>query len=285
VVFNYGKPRFSSLFLAGVIFGLYEAYITKVIWDPYWGTPFVMIGGVAVIETIILILFWHSVMAFIIPLFLCENILTKSRSIVNGMPHRMKRVYESAGDIKLRLVFLAILFGVFQSSNSPSPIHSIASGLSTSAVLIVLVYIWRTKTRGMSYSMKSLLPCVSELRILVVLLLALYLVLGFALRMEALPMWEAQAAVWLLYAIFFTLLFKNLRRAKRMPLSDKFKAPIAFSWKWIALLVLIFTFTSAAISPYRAVALLALLLTWFLLVPYGIYLLAIAIIDTTGKSK
>jgi hypothetical protein len=282
LVFIYGKPRFSSLYLAGVIFGLYEAYITKVIWNPYWSEPFFRIGGIAVIETMILLLFWHSVMAFVLPLFLCENLLTKSRLLVNGLPDRMRRVFASDRKIKLRLIVLAILFGMVQSSNSPAPVNSLASGLSTSAVLIVLVYLWRSRTGGRAYSMRSLLPNIRELKILFVLLMVLYVWMGIILRPEALPGLQPQAAVWLMYVVFFFLLLTNLRKTSKLPLSDKFKAPLGFSWKWVALLVLIFTLTSAAISPHREVAGGILLLTWIALGVFGILLLAIAVFDTLG---
>ena len=34
-----GRPKLWLLFIGGVIFGLYEAYITKVLWIPTWGEP------------------------------------------------------------------------------------------------------------------------------------------------------------------------------------------------------------------------------------------------------
>lgn len=39
VVFNIGRPRFYTLLSAGIIFGMYEAYITKVLWSPPGETP------------------------------------------------------------------------------------------------------------------------------------------------------------------------------------------------------------------------------------------------------
>jgi hypothetical protein len=83
VIYRFSKPGLYTLFIAGIIFGLYEAYITKVLWAG-WGPDTVwFIGGIAVVETTTLLLFWHPFMAFIIPLFASESILTEVGFISN----------------------------------------------------------------------------------------------------------------------------------------------------------------------------------------------------------
>lgn len=52
LVYRAPRLQFSSLIFAGLIFGLYEAYLTKVLWAPPWGDP-VIIAGVAPIETLV----------------------------------------------------------------------------------------------------------------------------------------------------------------------------------------------------------------------------------------
>ena len=42
LVYRAGKPRFASLVFAGMLFGLYEAYLTKVLWAPPWGYPVII---------------------------------------------------------------------------------------------------------------------------------------------------------------------------------------------------------------------------------------------------
>ena len=82
VVFHHGRGVMYVLFPAGALFGLYEAYITKVLWSPTWGDAIFKVGGVAVVETMVLVFFWHAFMAFILPLFLAETYLTSSREIL-----------------------------------------------------------------------------------------------------------------------------------------------------------------------------------------------------------
>ena len=52
LVYRAEKPRFSSLVYAGMLFGLYEAYLTKVLWAPPWGDP-IIIAGFAPVETLV----------------------------------------------------------------------------------------------------------------------------------------------------------------------------------------------------------------------------------------
>ena len=71
LVYRVKKPRFSSLVFAGMIFGLYEAYLTKVLWAPPWGNP-VMIAEFAPVETLVLVFWWHCWFSFIIPLLVAS---------------------------------------------------------------------------------------------------------------------------------------------------------------------------------------------------------------------
>jgi len=73
------KVSLVQLYFFGVLFGLYEGIITKVLWAGYMGSDgpgFGTILGVAAMETPILIFFWHPLFAFIIPI-LVYQILSK----------------------------------------------------------------------------------------------------------------------------------------------------------------------------------------------------------------
>ena len=50
---------------------------TKVIWDPTWSTvelPW-RAGGLAIAQTAVLVLFWHPLMSFVVPLAVAERVL------------------------------------------------------------------------------------------------------------------------------------------------------------------------------------------------------------------
>ena len=65
-----GRTSFGSLYLWGVLFGLYESWITKVIWHGYSGDGKFIMGSIGPygISEISMVFIFHPVMAFILPL-------------------------------------------------------------------------------------------------------------------------------------------------------------------------------------------------------------------------
>ena len=211
-VFRRGRGWLYAIFPAGAIFGLYEAYITKVIWSPSWDSAPIYLGGVAVVETLLLVLFWHAFMAFILPLFLAETALTSSREVFSLLPGWAKRALTS-GKAPFLAAVLVFAAGVFQSVGTPTPLDSLASGLLNSGFLILLVLAWR-RAGGDGYSLRELLPGPRGFKAMLALLGLVYLALGLLLRPEELPGLGAQATVWAMYALFGLLLRRGIRLSK-----------------------------------------------------------------------
>jgi len=68
---KYKKTIIRQLYWFGVLFGLYEAIITKVLWQGYMHETGPALGGilgVASIEFPILVFFWHPIFSFILPI-------------------------------------------------------------------------------------------------------------------------------------------------------------------------------------------------------------------------
>ncbi|UCD02821.1 MAG: hypothetical protein JSV63_03490 [Candidatus Aenigmatarchaeota archaeon] len=283
IVFRLGKPKFYTLYLAGLIFGLYEAYMTKILWFPTWNPQPLSIGGVAVIEFIVLVMFWHAILAFVTPLFVGETLLTKSRTIANGLPRRLQSVFAKEGAFWY-LAISAVFFGIFQSINSQSPLHSLASGVSTAAVLMALICIWRNLTSGRNYDMKSLLPGRKAFVILFIALIVMYVALGTVLRIEALPGIESQATIWLAYLIAAVLLYTSLKKSRKVNLDVPFRSGLKFSWKKIIILALLFTFASTISKLLLAGnSLLFVIIGWPVIVFAGIVIFILALKDTLFK--
>ena len=199
IVYRFGKPRFETLYLAGILFGLYEAYITKVVWNPEWGS-FLKIGGVGIFEILVVVLFWHPFMSFMIPVGIAE-LLTSGRRLLPGAV--LKPPYLTAA-----------ILGIIEASNAPSPLHSLLSTISSSAFLLLLTYLWLKRFEGGRYDMKELLPSSRELKPLFLALLAYYILFGSLLRREALPGLAAQVPIWLLYAVTLLLLYRALKKSR-----------------------------------------------------------------------
>ena len=65
-----GRTSLSSLYLWGVLFGLYESWITKVIWHGYSGDGKFVLGSIGPygFSEISMVFLFHPVMSFILPL-------------------------------------------------------------------------------------------------------------------------------------------------------------------------------------------------------------------------
>jgi hypothetical protein len=264
LVFRRPRPVFPSLVFAGMVFGLYEAYITKVLWSPPWGTG-VVAAGIAPIETLVLVFWWHAWFSFIIPLLVAEKLLTGCTDLGRCLPGKLGNFLNSWGGLAAVMAF----GGAFQSINSPSLGQSLLSGLSTTGVLVVLALIWKRVTRDRIYTMADLLPDRRQFRWLLIPIGILYLATGILLRPEAYPSLIGHLTIWALYGISFYLFFRsqNLPEKAREEVEPK-------GWsagRWL-LLAGIFPLSAAAsellISPLREIL---AAISWFGGIAFGLY--------------
>ncbi len=123
IAFRLRRTSISDLYLLGVLFGLYESWITKVVWAGYfgqapaWGT----VLGFAVAEVPVIVFFWHPVMSFIVPVLVFQIIAV---SIGEGRDVTRIVLPSHIGFLK-RSKHTSILFGIvfvggaaFLSANS-----------------------------------------------------------------------------------------------------------------------------------------------------------------------
>lgn len=209
-----GRLDWRSLYLAGVLFGLYEAYLTKVLWAPTWDPIPVTLGGVYVLETGLLVNFWHPLLAFLLPLLAAERLAARSRIVTDGLPRRVRDPLVASPRFRLGL---AALLGLFQGAVAPDVRTSLASALATVVVLLAAVTLWRRRVGADRYDVGDLLPTRRELVPIGLLLAAMYVGYGVGLRPDHLPGIPAQATVWLLYFVFGALLSRQLRADRQRP--------------------------------------------------------------------
>jgi hypothetical protein len=267
IIWNWGKPRLYNLFPAGAIFGLYEAYMTKVIWDPTWNAIPLKVFGIALVETLILVLFWHSFLAFIVPLFVAES-LTSSREIVQGLPVWLSNWLVK---LKVRRIYLLLPFiaGFFQSINTPTLQDSLMSGLTSTVITFSLVYVWK-KTDGSEYPLRSLLPNWREFKFLLSLLLIMYGLMGVFWRPEALPEIRQQVTVWVLYFFFGALLYVGVKKSREdMSLNT---VEIILSERNMLFFGVVFTFGSV-FGKLTGLSIIAVYIVWFGGILFGLYVL------------
>lgn len=214
-VFGRKKATLPSLFLAGAILGMYEAYLTKVLWNPTWGESFTLqAGGVYVIQTAVLVLFWHPLLAFVLPVFFAENLFTSSSETFDALPRFAQKALRKRPVFFLAVVAFAVFGGIYQSGALRTLRLSLLSGASATAALFLLGGLWRWVRRGRSLSLRDVLPSKRQAAVLGAFLLVMYIVMGALLRRDALPRTlTPHLTVGGMYAILIALLYFNLKHS------------------------------------------------------------------------
>lgn len=282
LVFRTKRLNLYSLFLAGALFGLYEAYITKVLWQPTWGDVQWQAGGIYLMQSAVLVFYWHPWMAFILPLGVGEALFTRSHYIWDCLPEVWQKRLSGKRAPWTAAVFAGVC-GVVQGLNATAIWTSVLSILSSGLVLGGLSLIWRYAARGKQYTLRDLLPSGKEGGILAGLLLLFYLVFGALIRPEALPRnLGPHLTIWVLYGVFGGLLALNLKRAPALASSvvgkteDLEQSNVGYSgfWKLALLFWGVFLLVSILASWIKPVDTLLVLLSWFGGVGLGIALVA-----------
>lgn len=203
LAFRRGWPSLTTLWLGGVLFGLYEFYITKVLWAPPWGDTISM-ANVDVLALIVLAFFWHPFMAFIFPLAVAETVGTRSRWTVEHLPAWLLGM--SSRSKRLLLIIAALTHGLVTGN----PGMALVSTASAIAAVALVSWWWRRGGRSGNWSLRELLPTDRQgkgVALLVALFYVAFIPLWDPSLMPALP---GHVVVWLLYGGFY-LLFRGAR--------------------------------------------------------------------------
>ena len=206
LTFRSGWPTLPALWFSGVLFGLYEFYITKVLWSPPWGDVISM-GHVDVVSLIVLAFFWHPFMAFIFPLAIGEAIGTDRRWVSGQLPRKLMGLSHRS------TVFLVVGAAVTHGLLTGSPTVALVSTLSAIAAVATVGWWWRRHSRQQRWHLRELLPNNRQGRWIAVLLVAQYLVFIPAWTPEKMPPLAGHVVVWLMYAGFGLLLNSALRQS------------------------------------------------------------------------
>lgn len=206
LTFRRGWPTLAALWFGGALFGLYEFYITKVLWSPPWGDTISM-AHVDVIALVVLAMFWHPFMAFIFPLAIGEAAGTKSGWVSGLLPARLTQLP------RRRALALLGLAALTHGLVTGSPGVALVSTVSALAAIYLVGWWWRRHDRHQAWSLRELLPNDRQARWIAVLLVVQYLVFIPAWSPEKMPPLVGHVVVWLLYAGFALLLHSALQQS------------------------------------------------------------------------
>jgi hypothetical protein len=155
------RTSIGHLYLFGVFIGLYESWITKVLWAGYPGTTGPIMGtvlGIAALEFSVLVFFWHPVFAFVLPILTFEAL-----ALSGGSHERSELIILRSHFASLKknpkllgfLTFSAILGSGFLSLNTRNNVIKADLTILGSVLLISLLYQTARKNPS-SFSIHSL---------------------------------------------------------------------------------------------------------------------------------
>ena len=204
-----GRTSFWSLYLWGVLFGLYESWITKVIWHGYGGDgEFVMgaLGPYGFSELSMVFLF-HPVAAFILPLAVSCLLCPPLRRHFPDLAWLTSR-RRTARAVR---AYLIASFAIVLGMNSGGPAHLLVNLAIALGLLVLLARLARAGPAA-SDGADILAFGRSGFRALCAYLAALYGVTYVFLRPDGLPSARVQLATFAVYAVVIVALRWHGRR-------------------------------------------------------------------------
>jgi hypothetical protein len=211
-----------SLYFVSLLFGMYEAYITKVLWEPFWDPEALRIANIAVFETILLVLFWHSIFSFIIPLFLSEYLLLDSNRLHSLLPEKWRSF---TGKYRAAVLF-GLISSILFATSANSIDEAIMFSLINCTVVSIALVIWRRLFRKKQFDITRMLPQKAEIAILFVLLTGVYLILGLNLNRHVQPGLIGHVAIILMYIVIIIMTTASIRKDQQTTDISDPQAPI-----------------------------------------------------------
>jgi hypothetical protein len=207
-----GRTSAASLYLWGVLFGLYEGWITKVIWSGYGGDGKFVLGAIGPFgfSEMSMVLLFHPVMSFMVPLAVACLLYPPLRSLFPGL------AWMTGGTWRGRLLrgYIIFSFMVIVAMNSGGPVHLALNHAFILCLLLLMLYIGRPG-RYIGEAQSIIVFGRRGFRRLCIYLAVLYGVTYPLLRREALPGASAQLLTGAMYALVIAALLLHPRQEPR----------------------------------------------------------------------
>lgn len=203
---KFKRTTLPQLYLLGAVFGLYESWITKVLWVGYAsesGPGAGTIAGLGVAEFPILVFFWHPVMSFIAPILVFE-ILTGQ-----ALQSHVHILQKSTKKTRTVVVFFALVSTFVALGNG---FNLVLANLSLIGTLLLIVGL---HARAKGSALTALALGKTGARRVAAYLVLLYVGSFFVLMPENLP---RTALPYLSIIAFYVFLGVMLRRSR--PVED-----------------------------------------------------------------
>jgi len=252
------RTSLKQLYYWGMFFGLYESWITKVLWAGYIETGKTMFGkflGIAWAEFLTLVLFWHPIMSFIIPILTYEVL---SRDYLSN-----HKKYLVKSRRKTLIIMLILIIGAsFQSTNSKNNL-AIAMGSIIGSIAIIIILDMLTRNK----SIESIKLGRKGFTITIIYLAILYTATFFLMLPERIP---TDPIAWISILSWYIITAILLKRSKPIEGEEIQVNLETYSKKdfikYMAIL-LILTFIMCLTPPLSHITTIALLLSIIAIAP------------------
>jgi len=248
---RYERTSLTQLYLWGVIFGLFDGWITKVIWAGYVGSApqFGTFLGFAIGEFILRVLFWHPLFSFTIPILVFQIIIQGTNKGEAGSLHtshlgvisKSKRNYLLLGII---IVVGSLLMMIGLGADGFSIM--VAGGVNLAYFLLLnwIVTSWNRKT----LDLESLRVGNTSLSIIGIYIIALYVFTFLTFLPERIPSLGTILLTIAFYIIVLTLIFLTPRdNRKTIELPTGIITYGQITWAFILFLMLAVTWVTIAV--------------------------------------
>lgn len=133
-----GRTSLSALYLWGILFGLYESWITKVIWAGYDGNGKMAMGSIGPygFSEISMVFFFHPVVSFLLPLAISCVVFPELRREFPDLAWMTGRSRKA----RLFQAWLVLTFAPIMAMNSGGPVNLAVNLAMATGTLLVL---WR----------------------------------------------------------------------------------------------------------------------------------------------
>jgi hypothetical protein len=269
-----GKTSLWALYLWGVLFGLYESWITKVIWNGYRGDGIFAMGSIGPYgySEISMVFIFHPVMSFIIPLAVSCVIYPQLRRLFPDLAWFTQR---SKGAQAFQ-VYLVFTFATIIAMNSGGPFNLV---LNLVIIFVLIRVLASLALSGSSSSYGSSIVVFGHRGFvgLCIYLVLLYGVSYFYLRPEGLPSVPVQFSTFFFYALVIGGLWLHRARQHQLSTTVEVEQRELKSVKILFTLILGIGFFFSFF--FKAPELFTLLMVSFLIwTPLGLFLTAVAIL-------
>lgn len=194
------------LYLFGVLFGMYESWITQVLWVGYNANG-PMVGtflGIGIGEFFALIFFWHPILSFMLPILVFQLLILSTNSeppLTRILPSHVPFLVKTKSN--QRYIYMIYVIGsAFMAFNYQGDLFLVLAALGSTYTFIYLLY---RKARTYShFSVYSLRVQGKGMKIMICYMIALYSIMffGFGYYGGRIPGYVPIVTTIVLYILF-----------------------------------------------------------------------------------